>query len=109
MKTNFPGNASPFVTLGDEEPSLDLPCPKNHAPLSEQRASRRQLKVHPKFEARSYHHYVISPEIRLCGKWLASMGFACGEWVTVQPEPGRLVITLNKAVEEELSIPNPKF
>lgn len=99
MKTNFPGDASPFVTLEGEEPSPALPCPENDVPLPEQRASRRQLKIHFKYEPRAYHGHVISPEIRLCGKWLASMGFACGEWVTVQPEPGRLVITLNSLTD----------
>lgn len=97
MKTNLPGDASPLVIPGtDDLFPTPVHCLERAIPMSGLPAPVRQLKIHSKYEPRGIYRYVIAPEIRLCGKWLASMGFACGEWVTVQPEPGRLVITLNK-------------
>lgn len=56
---------------------------------------KRQLKIQPKYIARSYHRYVIFPEIRLCGKWLQEIGFNHGKFVTVQHEENIIIITAN--------------
>lgn len=62
---------------------------------------KRQLKIQPKYMARSYHRYVIFPEIRLCGKWLQEIGFNHGKFVTVQHEENIIIITAN---EENIEI-----
>lgn len=43
-----------------------------------------------------------TPEIKLSGQWLRSMGFEIGSLLKVQCEDGKLVILLDKAREEEL-------
>ncbi|HEY1045379.1 MAG TPA: SymE family type I addiction module toxin [Bacteroidia bacterium] len=60
-----------------------------------QQSGRRQLKVYEKYISRSYHQYVVFPEIRLCGKWLQDMGFDCGQSVTVRHEKNKIIITLD--------------
>lgn len=95
MKTVLPGEQSSFATEAPGTQSLILPAHPEIKAL----IPNRQLKIHSKFIPRWFQQGVDLPEIRLCGKWLVSMGFACGAWVTVQPEPGRLVITLNTPAE----------
>lgn len=60
-----------------------------------QQSAKRQLKIHRKYISRSYRRYVIFPEIRLCGKWLHEIGFTCGNFVTVEQEKNKIVITVN--------------
>jgi toxic protein SymE len=52
----------------------------------------RRLKVHQKCFMRAYCRYVVYPEVRLCGKWLYSAGFVCGQGVTVKVEQGLIII-----------------
>lgn len=64
-----------------------------------QQPGHRQLKVYRKHLSRSYHQYVIFPEIRLCGKWLQDMGFDCGQSVTVVHEKNKIIITVDNKTE----------
>lgn len=64
-----------------------------------QRTGKRQLKVHQKYISRSYHRYVVFPEIRLCGKWLQEIGFDCGQFVTVLHEKNIIIITVGNETE----------
>lgn len=54
----------------------------------------KQLKVLPKYFDRAYRQTVIFPEIRLAGKWLQDIGFACGQHVTVLQEQNKITITI---------------
>lgn len=60
---------------------------------------KRRLKIQPKYMARSYHRYVIFPEIRLCGKWLQEIGFNCGNFVTVEHQRNKIIITTQKEIQ----------
>jgi len=60
-----------------------------------QEPGKRHLKVYQKHLSRSYHRYVIFPEIRLCGRWLHNIGFGCGQSVTVQHERNKIIITVD--------------
>ncbi|MEG1229845.1 MAG: SymE family type I addiction module toxin [Flavobacterium sp.] len=60
---------------------------------------KRQLKIHRKYISRSYHRYVIFPEIRLCGKWLQKIGFNCGNFVTIEHQQNKIIITTNNEIE----------
>jgi toxic protein SymE len=51
----------------------------------------RTLKIYSKYFKR-FNQYFIFPEIRLCGKWLKSLGFKCGQNVTVLTEKNRIII-----------------
>ncbi|HEY1038230.1 MAG TPA: SymE family type I addiction module toxin [Bacteroidia bacterium] len=53
----------------------------------------RKLKIYPKYVARAYKG-VILPEIRLCGRWLESLGFIAGKSVTIIQEKNKIVITV---------------
>ncbi|SKB87191.1 SymE family type I addiction module toxin [Dyadobacter psychrophilus] len=61
----------------------------------------RQLKIYQKYQRRENTPAVFFPEIRLCGKWLQDLGFACGEEVTVKYFKNKLEITLNPVAEVE--------
>ncbi|MCF2490813.1 SymE family type I addiction module toxin [Dyadobacter sp. CY347] len=61
----------------------------------------RQLKIYQKYQRRENIPSVFLPEIRLCGKWLQDLGFACGEELTVKYFKNKLEITLNPAAEVE--------
>ncbi|WP_367118605.1 SymE family type I addiction module toxin [uncultured Chryseobacterium sp.] len=61
----------------------------------------RQLKVHQRYISRSYHRYVIFPEIRLCGKWLQDMGFNCGESVIVCHKKNKIIITPDNKMDSD--------
>ncbi|MCF0065133.1 SymE family type I addiction module toxin [Dyadobacter chenwenxiniae] len=61
--------------------------------------NQRQLKIYQKYQRRENTPDVFLPEIRLCGKWLHDLGFACGEEVTVKYFENKLEITLNPAAE----------
>ncbi|MGX5857507.1 SymE family type I addiction module toxin [Dyadobacter jiangsuensis] len=63
--------------------------------------SERRLKVYGKYLPRAWHGYVLTPEIRLCGKWLQEAGFECGDEVTVKCLANKLEITLNPVDEPE--------
>lgn len=54
---------------------------------------KRRLKIQQKHMARTYNRYVIFPEIRLCGKWLLDIGFNCGNFVTVEHQQNKIIIT----------------
>jgi len=54
---------------------------------------KRRLKIQPKHMARTYSRYVIFSEIRLCGKWLQDIGFNCGNFVTVEHQQNKIIIT----------------
>lgn len=56
--------------------------------------SFRKLTVSRRYHARRSGQYVACAELRLNGRWLEASGFATGQTVEVQTEPGRLVITL---------------
>jgi toxic protein SymE len=60
---------------------------------------KRRLKIQPKHIARSYHHYVIFPEISLCGKWLENIGFNYGNFVTIEYQQNKIIITTNNEIE----------
>ncbi|GAA3783893.1 SymE family type I addiction module toxin [Flavobacterium ginsengiterrae] len=64
-----------------------------------QQSAKRRLKIQPKYMARSYHRYVIFPEIRLCGKWLQEIGFNCGNFVTVEHQRNKIIITTQKEIQ----------
>jgi toxic protein SymE len=53
----------------------------------------RVLKVQPKIFDRSYGKRVVYPEIKLCGKWLADLGFQHNEKIEVTCEHHRIIIT----------------
>ena len=63
----------------------------------------RSLKVH----GQSGYNYSSTPAIMLKGKWLESLGFKIGDFISITCEDGRLVITPDaerakiKAAEEE--------
>ena len=63
--------------------------------------NQRQLKIYQKYQRRENTPAVFLPEIRLCGKWLQDLGFACGEEVTVKYFKNKLEITLNPVAEVE--------
>jgi antitoxin component of MazEF toxin-antitoxin module len=48
----------------------------------------RNLKV----IAQSGYQYQSVPAIRLCGKWLQSVGFNIGDFISVRCEDGKLII-----------------
>ena len=60
-----------------------------------QGSGKRQLKVYEKYISRSYHRYVVFPEIRLCGKWLQDMGFSGGQSITVRHKKNKIIITVD--------------
>jgi toxic protein SymE len=62
-------------------------------------SAKRQLKIHRKHMARTYRRYVIFPEIRLCGKWLQDIGFNCGNFVTVEHQQNKIIITNDNEIE----------
>ena len=96
MKTNLPAETSELDSHPEPEP-LALTLPDKISAYPQRQPLRpRQLKVYTKFQERGRWHFVIVPELRLCGQWLQSLGFERGQWVTVHPEPGRLVITVNR-------------
>lgn len=65
------------------------------------KAGERQLKVYEKYILKSYHQYVVLPEIRLCGKWLKAIGFDCGQLVTVQHEKNKIIITVDNEAKTD--------
>lgn len=60
---------------------------------------KKQLKIHRKYISRSYRRYVIFPEIRLCGKWLQKIGFNYGNFVTIEHQQNKIIITTNNETE----------
>lgn len=61
--------------------------------------SERRLKVYGKYLPRPWYGYVLTPEIRLCGKWLQEAGFECGDGVIVKCFDNKIEITLNPVEE----------
>ena len=61
-------------------------------------SAKRRLKIQPKHIARSYNRYVIFPEIRLSGKWLQKIGFNYGNFVTIEHQQNKIIITTNNEV-----------
>jgi toxic protein SymE len=59
-----------------------------------QSTTGRKLKVRPKHFSRALRRTVAFPEIRLCGKWLQQMGFACGQTVSIEHRQNQLIITV---------------
>jgi toxic protein SymE len=57
----------------------------------------RTLKVYSKHFPR-FDRFYISPEIRLCGKWLQNLNFNCGENVTLIAEKNRILIRNSEKV-----------
>lgn len=99
MKTVLPAESSAFDPgMDPERLALMLPDTISAYPIRNPLLPR-QLKVYTQFQQRCGHRYLIVPQLRLCGLWLQSLGFEHGQWVTVQPEPGRLVITVNRVEE----------
>lgn len=66
-----------------------------------QQSGQRRIKVYEKYIPRTYHQYVVFPEIRLCGKWLRDMGFNCGQNVTVRHEKNKIIITVDNETETD--------
>jgi len=62
-------------------------------------SAKRRLKIQPKHIARSDHRYVIFPEIRLCGKWLQKIGFNYWNFVTIEHQQNKIIITTNNEIE----------
>jgi len=62
-------------------------------------SAKRRLKIQPKHIPRSYSRYVIFPEIRLCGKWLQNIGFNYGNFVTIEHQQNKIIITANNEIE----------
>lgn len=62
-------------------------------------SAKRRLKIQPKHITRPYHRYVIFPEIRLCGKWLQDIGFNYGNFVTIEHQQNKIIITTNTEIE----------
>ena len=56
----------------------------------------RQLKVQPRLFERACKAQVVFPEIKLSGKWLQDIGFACGQMVVVALEQNKITITINE-------------
>ncbi len=55
----------------------------------------RHLKVYPKyFERVNSRCPAIFPEIRLCGKWLKSIGFKHGQTIKVSQQQNKITITV---------------
>ncbi|MEN2398974.1 SymE family type I addiction module toxin [Flavobacterium sp. MC2016-06] len=65
---------------------------------------QRRLKIQPKHIARSYNRYVVFPEIRLCGKWLQDIGFNQGNFVTIEHQENKIIITANNEIKTKSSI-----
>ncbi|PWB26249.1 SymE family type I addiction module toxin [Flavobacterium sp. HTF] len=61
-------------------------------------SAKRRLTIQPKHIARSYNRYVIFPEIRLCGKWLQNIGFDYGNFVTIEHQQNKIIITTNNEI-----------
>ena len=53
----------------------------------------RTLKIQPLIRVSRWSDDTTVPEIRLCGAWLAKLGFCYGEKVEVRTSEGQLVIT----------------
>jgi toxic protein SymE len=51
----------------------------------------RNLKIQPKFRNNLWSQ-TISPEIKLCGKWLEKLGFECGKRVEVTVSEDLLIV-----------------
>ncbi|CAD0005213.1 SymE family type I addiction module toxin [Flavobacterium salmonis] len=58
-------------------------------------ANSRKLKIHTKYQARTYGSTTI-PEIRLEGKWLEKLGFRKGQIVNIEQKKNKLTITIDK-------------
>lgn len=54
---------------------------------------KKKLKIHARYFPRACYTSVVFPEIRLCGKWLTSVGFVAGESVTVHYKRNKIIIT----------------
>ena len=63
--------------------------------------SKRTLRVYKKYFPR-FRGYFISPEIRLCGKWLQKLGFNCGQNVTVIHEVNRILLVNSEKIRVTL-------
>ena len=51
----------------------------------------RSLKIQPKYRSNLWSQ-TISPEIKLCGKWLERSGFKCGRRVEVTVSEDLLIV-----------------
>ncbi|MET0636663.1 MAG: SymE family type I addiction module toxin [Chitinophagaceae bacterium] len=56
---------------------------------------RRTLSVYSKFRLNIYENKLV-PEIRLCGNWLANLGFKEGDLLDVTGENGKITISILK-------------
>lgn len=53
----------------------------------------RKLKIHSKYQKRTYKDITI-PEIRLEGKWLEKLGFKQNHTIIVEEMKNKLIITV---------------
>jgi toxic protein SymE len=64
--------------------------------LNPSTSSKRRLKIATKYAACEARPLAVFPEIRLKGKWLQDLGFACGKMVSIQLQENQLIITLEQ-------------
>ncbi|WP_316633375.1 SymE family type I addiction module toxin [uncultured Flavobacterium sp.] len=55
----------------------------------------RKLKIHTKYQVRTYRATTI-PIIKLAGKWLNKLGFKEGQMININQKKNRLIITIDK-------------
>ena len=76
--------------------------------MQENKPFERKLKIVPKYFPRAWKDAVF-PEIRLAGKWLQDLGFACGNFVTITHNENSITITaLPEAKAEPMIIKKSK-
>ena len=55
----------------------------------------KKIKIQPKHRKRAWDEIVV-PEIKMEGKWLKDSGFEYGKYVSVNVQPNKLTITLDR-------------
>ena len=59
--------------------------------------TNRKIKLHRKHRRLDYgRRYMIVPELRISGIWLASAGFEAGRVVNIEVSENRLIIKMSK-------------
>lgn len=61
-------------------------------------AKFRKLKIYQKHQSR-VSKYIVIPEIRLTGKWLAELGFEIGKEIEIKEQKNKLTIRLTNKKE----------
>jgi toxic protein SymE len=60
---------------------------------AKQNRKTRSLKIQPKHRIAKYtHKTTVVPELKLCGKWLAELGFTEGNRARIQVYEGLIII-----------------